>query len=399
MVSKSQLVVGLDAGSACTRCVIGALEQGTIRYLAHGSARSQGWSRSRIIDQEAVAQSMREAVQDAERGAGVHVEAVTLGVGGTSIRGMQARDVYGFGRPREVATGDLTYAVEMATEVALEHDRMVLHALPQDFTVDGRPGFRKPVKSTCSRLESNVHVITMSTQEHEMLVSAAHLAHLAVEETVFEPMAAAYAAVLPEERQRGVAVVDLGLDSTGVVVYDGDRLMLAANVAVTSDHLTRDVAVVFKVAYDDAERLKQEYGCAMLGLTSESSWIEVPSPEGREAREAKRADLNEILEARAAQLFGFVREEIVRSGMDRHLLEGIVLTGAGAMLPGMWDMAERKLDCPACHGMTKGFGDWPEELSGAEWVTAAGLSMYSAKLRMRTAPKPRARGLMGLLTK
>ena len=399
MASKVQLAVGLDAGSSRTRCVIGLLEGENIRCLSYGLAASSGWTKGRVSDQEAVANSMREAVQDAERGAGVSVESVTIGIGGSSIRGAQGRDVYGFGRPREIEPSDLAYAVEMACDVSLERDRMVLHALPQDFTLDGRPGFRKPVKSVCTRLEANVHLITASTQEHNAVVAAAHLAHLAVDETVFEPMAAAYACVLPEDRTRGIAVIDLGLDSTGLVIYDAERLVLAANVPVTSDHLTRDIAYMFKISYEDAECLKQEYGCAMLGLTAESSLIEVPSPESRGPREARRSELIEIIEARADQLFSYVRAEIQRAGMDRNLLEGVVLTGAGALLPGMWDMAERKLDCPACHGMAKGFGTWPDELNGPAWATAAGLSMYAAKLKLHRPPQRRAGGLMGLLTR
>lgn len=399
MAAKAQLAVGLDAGSSRTRCVICLLEGDSIRLLSYGLVSSQGWTRGRITDEEAVAHSIREAVHDAERGAGVTVEAVTMGFGGQSIKGAQGRDIYGFGRPREIEESDLKYAVELACEVSLERDRMVLHALPQDFTLDGRPGFRKPIKNVCTRLEANVHLITASIQEHHAAVAAAHLAHLAVEETVFEPMAAAYACVLPEERSRGVAVIDLGLDSTGLVIYDGDRCVLAANVPVTSDHLTRDIAYMFRISYEDAECLKQQYGCAMTGLTSESSLIEVPSPEGRGPREARRAELIEILEARAEQLFTYVRNEIQRSGMDHNLLEGVVLTGGGALLPGMWDMAERKLDCPAIHGMTKGIGDWPEELNGASWVTAAGLSMYSAKLKLHRPPQRRAGGLMGLITR
>ncbi|MEP6960692.1 MAG: cell division protein FtsA [Acidobacteriota bacterium] len=397
--AKSQLCVGLDAGSSRTRCVITVLEGDHLRAISYGLAPSMGWVKGRINDQEAVAHSIREAVHDAERGAGVSVEAITIGIGGSSIRGAQGRDVYGFGRPREIEAGDLAYAVEMASDVSLERDRMLLHVLPQDFTLDGRPGFRKPIRSVCTRLEANVHLITGSTQEHHALVAAAHTAHLAVEETVFEPLAASYACVMPDERMRGVAVVDLGLDSTGMVVYDGDRLVLAANVPVTSDHLTRDIAWMFKIAYEDAESLKQQYGCAIMGLSAESTLIEVPSPEGRAPREARRAELIEILEARADQLFTYVRTEIQRSGMDRNLLEGVILTGAGALLPGMWDMAERKLDCPACHGMAKGIGDWPDELASPTWATAAGLAMYSAKLKLRRPPQRRAGGLMGLITR
>jgi cell division protein FtsA len=320
-------------------------------------------------------------------------------MGGNSIRGAQSRGLYEFGYLHELAAEDLRYAVESACEVLLERDRMVLHALPQDFTLDGRAGFRKPVKGVCSRLEANVHLITASQQEHQALVAAAHLAHLEVEETVYEPMAAAYACLLPEERARGVAVIDLGMESTGVVVYDGDRLLLASGIPVSSDHLTRDVSYIFKIPYEDAESLKLEYGCAMSGLSAETTLIEIPSPEGRAPREARRSELVEVLEARAEQLFRFVRGEIQRSGMDRNLLEGVILTGAGAELPGMWDMAERQLDCQACYGITKGIGDWPAELNGPAWTTAAGLAMYAAKLKQRRPQPKRPGGLIGLVTR
>ena len=180
---------------------------------------------------------------------------------------------------------------------------------------------------------------------------------------MFEPMAAAYACLYPEERARGVALLDMGLHSTDLVVYDGDALLLASSIPVWADHLTRDIAAVFKVTYEDAECLKQQYGCALLGLTADSSLIEVPSPEGRPPREARRSELNEILEARAEELFLYVRAELQRVGMERNLLEGIVLTGGGALLNGMCDMAERVLELPGRQRLgRKGIGDWPEEL-------------------------------------
>jgi cell division protein FtsA len=397
MPSKTQLAVGLDAGSSRTRCVVCALEDDRLRYLSHGLAISAGWHKGRVTDQEAVTGSIQAAVADAERGGQIPVEAVTVGVGGPSIHGAQSRGLYEFGRPREIEQDDLEFAVEDAIQVRLERDRMVLHVLPQDFTLDGRAGHRKPLRGVCSRLESNVHIITTSVQEHQAVVTAVQAAHLAVEETVFEPMAAAYAALLPEERARGAVVIDLGLESTGLVIYDGDRLVLACNVPVTSDHLTRDIAYMFRIDYEDAECLKQQYGCAVLGLTPETTWIEVPSPEGRAPREARRVELIEVLEARADQLFGFVQGEIRRAGMERSLLEGAVLTGGGALLPGMWEMAERRLDCQACLGMAKGIADWPEELNTPVWTTAAGLAMYSAKLKLHQPPQRRPGGLMGLV--
>jgi cell division protein FtsA len=399
MALKTRLAVGLDAGSSRTRCIICALEGERIRYLGHGLAQGAGWAKGRVIDQEALAESLHEAVIDAERGAQVQVESVTIGVGGASIFGAQSRGVYEFGRPREIDGDDMAYAVKLAADVRLESDRILLHVLPQDFTLDGRAGFRKPNRGVCSRLEANVHVITGSYQEHQAVVAAAHLAGLIVEETVFEPMAAAYACLYQEERARGVALVDLGLDSTDLVIYHGDALLLAASIPIWSGHLTRDVATVFKVTHEDAECLKQEYGCALLGLTSDSSLIEVPSPEGRPSREARRSELNEILEARAEELFVYMRSELQRVGMERHLLEGVVLTGGGALLNGMCDMAERVLNCQAANGLTKGFRGWPEELQSPVWTTAAGLALYSGKLKVRRPPRRRPPGLLGWVSR
>ena len=398
-VQPLQLAVGLDAGSSRTRAVICALGGDEIRYLGHGLAVSAGWTKGRVTDQLAVAESMRAAVADAERGAQVSVESLTLGIGGADIHGAQSREPNEFGRPREVSHDDLVYAVELASDVQLSRDRMVLHVAPQDFTLDGRAGFRKPHRSVCSRLEANVYIVSASIQQHQALVSSAHLAHLAVEETVFEPMAAAYACARTEERARGVAVIDLGVDSTGMVVYEGEKLMLAANIPVTSDHMTRDIAKVFKVTYEDAEALKQQYGCAVRGLTSESTLIEVPSPEGRSSREAHRSDLIDTLEARAEQMFLYVREELDRVNMSRNLLEGVMLTGGGAQLTGMWDMAEKVLNCQACTGLAKGIADWPEELESPMWTTAAGLAMYSARLKLHRPQRHARRGLIGLVAR
>jgi cell division protein FtsA len=397
LAGNQQLAVGIDAGSLWTRCIICALDGEYLRYLGHGLAESAGWAKGRISDPGAVGASIRAAIMDAQRGAGVNVEAATLGIGGEHVYGAQSRGLYEFGRPREVSSEDLRYAAEIATEVHLEPGRMLLHVLPQDFVLDGRAGYRKPHRGICSRLEANVHLVTAALLEHHALVAAAHMAHLAVEETVFEPIAAAYACLLPEDRSSGVAVLDIGLHSAGLAIYDGEALQLARSLPVAGDHFTRDIATIFKLTYEDAECLKNEYGCAILGLTSDSTWIEVPSPEAKGPREARRGELVEILEARAEELFLYALGEIQRVGMDRKLLDGVVLTGGGSMLNGMCDMAERVLNCQAGSGLAKGIGDWPEALESPLWTTAAGLSMYSAKLKLHRPPQRRTGGLLGLI--
>jgi cell division protein FtsA len=404
MASKSQprYAAGVDAGSARTRCVICIVQDQRLRFLGAGSVPSQGWQRGRVADPDAISDSIHAAVNQAETRARVLIDSAVIGLGGLAIEAGQGHGLYEFGRPREIAPADLVYAVEQASRIRLEDDSMLVHVLPQDFTVDGRAGYRYPSRVTAARLEANVLLITTSEQEHECVVSAAHRAHLSVEDTVFESVAAAYACILPAERERGAAVIDLGMHSTGLVVYDADAAAGAASLPISSDHLTRDLVVGLQrmhgvpVSYEDAEMLKREYGCAMLGLTADNTLIDVPSSDGRGSREISRRQLNEILEARAEEIFLHAREEIRRSGMDHSLMEGVFLTGGGARLPGMLDMAEKILNCHAQFGLTAGILDWPRNFQDPAWTVAAGLSMYSARLKLQHSERRKPPGLLGL---
>ncbi|HEX4750714.1 MAG TPA: cell division protein FtsA [Bryobacteraceae bacterium] len=397
MSSKTKFAVGLDLGSTSTRVVICALAEDTLRFLGYGVAPVQAWNRSRIADQEALAQSIRFALHEAELRAQVSPESAVIGVGG-SVSGVNSRGLYEFGRRREIEPDDLRYAVELGARVRLEDDRQVLQICPQDFTLDGRAGYRNPKGILCARLEANIHVVTASIQDHQALIAAVHQSHLAVEESIFEGIAAAYAAVLPEDRARGVVVIDIGAQSTHMAVYDGDALLLATALPVGGDHLTRDVSWLLKVNYEDAESLKREYG-SLNGQVSDHSLIEIPSAEGRGMREASRRQLNEILEARVEEIFERVYAEVLRVGMERSLLEGAILTGGGAMLPGMCDVAERVLNCQARNGLAIGIDRWPQELDSPLWTTAAGLAMYSGRLRLKREWKRTSAGLAGVLAR
>jgi cell division protein FtsA len=253
--SKTKLAVGLDLGSSSTRVVICALEDFTTRFLGYGEAPVQAWTKARLGDQEALAESVRVALNEAEKKAQASPDSALIGVGGC-VAGVNSRGVYEFGRRREIEPEDLKYAVELAARVRLEEDREILQICPQDFTLDGRAGYRNPKGILGARLEANILVVTVSLHEHQAIVSAVHRSHLAVEESVFEGVAAAYASVLPEDRARGAVVVDVGAQSTEVVIYDGESLLLATSIPIGAEHFTRDVARLFKVNVDFAERLE-----------------------------------------------------------------------------------------------------------------------------------------------
>ena len=396
---KELLAAGVDAGSGRTRCVILAVEDERVRYLGHGEHVARGWLKGKLADQQSVAESVRWAVRAAEQAAQSPVESAVIGLGGPGVVGGAARWPYEFGRPRKLDTADLEYAIRRASRVQMEEDRLLLQVFPQDFTVDGRAGFRNPKGMTAELLEAHVHLVTASVQEHQCLVNALHSASLGVEETVFEPMAAAYAALRWEERRQGVVLLDIGMQSTDIVVYHGDSLLCTTSIPIGGEQFTNDVAYGLTVAPEEAEQLKVQVGCAMVDMTSAKSIIEIPSPEGRPPREAKRRELSLILQVRAEELFEKVREAIDDCGMTQQLLQGALLTGGGSRLPGLLELAEHVLGCPVRSAVVDadGIADLPEALEDPAWTTATGLAMYSARIRLRKESTKRAPGFLGLV--
>lgn len=402
MSTKSIFATGVDAGSTQTRCVISLLEDRRLRLVGYGSVPSQGWSKSRIADQQAVSDCVLAAVEEAEAMAQTAIETVVAGMGGLTARGANCRGRMDFGRPREIEQRDINRAMDRAMHIQLQEDRMVLQLLPQDFVVDDHPGFHDPRKMMAAVIEANAHLVTISTQEHNNLIGAINRAHLSVDETVYEAIAGCYASVLPSDRREGVALIDIGAHSTEMVCYYGESAQLATSLKICGDHFSRDLAHAFRIPLESAVIVKHEFGGAVSYGTAENSTVELPVTEGHgrnghdsAAREAPRKFVNEILESRTVELFEMVRAELERAGMQRALSSGLVISGGGALLPGICDVAERVLDCPARIGLAQGFLDWPDELNDPAWTTAAGLSMYAARLRSQVDLERQSVGMLG----
>jgi len=395
MAGKPIIAAGLDVGSSQTRLVVCALEKNRMRLIGCGVVPSQGWVKGKIFDQAAVTESILVALSEAESTAGTTIESVVVGMGGPTVRGANSRGVLEMGYMREIEQRDINRAVDRATRVQLQEDRMLLQIFPQDFVVDDHPGHRNPVRMDAARLESNVHLLMCSVQEHNALVTAVNHAHLTVDETVFEGLAAAYAAVLPEYRKQGIAVVDIGSQSTELVVYYGDAMYLACHVKISGDHFTRDLAQGLCLSFEDAEIVKREYGSALASSSAANALVDLPTPESREYRHAERRFVNEILQARAEELFRFVRSELVRVGMEHALIGGVFLTGGASRLPELLDVADSVLQCQARFGLPVGIRHWPESMDHPEWSVAAGLAMYSGKLKSQEQRV--SRGILGKL--
>ena len=289
MAVKPIYAAGLDAGSRQTRLVICVLENGRIRFARGGRRRVAGMGRraaSPISRRSANPSPPRCARPKPRRR--VRSQSVVVGMGGPTVRGANGRGVLELGYVQEIQQTDVNRVIDRASRVQLMEDRMVLQLFPQDFVVDDHPGHRDPRKMLASRLEINVHLVTASMQEHNAIIGAVNAAHLAVEETVFEALAACYAAVLPENRREGIAVVDIGAQSTELVVYYGDAMHLASTVRICGDHFTRDLAQGLCLSFEDAELVKMEFGCAVSKATARRmSWWSCPRR--RTASRAKRS--------------------------------------------------------------------------------------------------------------
>jgi cell division protein FtsA len=246
-----------------------------------------------------------------------------------------------------------------------------------------------------SRMEINVHLVTSSFQEHNTIIGAVNQAHLNVEETVFEALAASYASVLPEHRREGIAVVDIGAQSTELVVYYGDSMQLASGVRICGDHFTRDLAQGLCLTFEEAERVKLEFGGALDSVVADNVTVELPTQENREPRTVSRKVVASILAARTKELFKYVRAEFARVGMERALIGGVFLTGGAALLPDLCDAGEKVLECQTRFGLPAGVLDWPEDMADPSWSTVAGLAMYSAKLKAQAEQERQAVGLLG----
>jgi len=375
--------------------VIAMLEGERFRFLGYGSVPSTGWSKSRISDPQAVSDCILAAVEQAEAMAQTAIETVVVGVGGLSVRGANSRGKWDLGRPREVTQKDINRAMDRAMRVQMQEDRMLLQVLPQDFVVDDHPGFHDPRGMLGSVLEVNAHLLTASVQEHNNLVGAVNRAHLAVDETIYEAMAACYASVLPEDRRDGVAVIDIGQQSTELVCFYGEAGQLATSLKICGDHFSRDLAHALRIPIESAAIVKEQFGSAVSMGTAENSVVEIPLVEGRDARDVPRRLINEILESRTVELFEMVRGELARFGMQSALSNGLVICGGGALLSGICDVAERVMNCPARIGLAQGILDWPEELNDPSWTTVAGLSMYSARLRSQVDLEKQSVGVLG----
>ncbi len=354
-----------------------------MKFLGFGEAESRGWRKGAIINLDAAVASIRKAVEEAEKAASLPIERAVLGLGAGMVKGVNSRGgITISSRQREIQREDVRRAIEEARRIHLPAGRVVLHVVPQEYLLDSLNGIRDPVGMLGGRLEVNVHVITSAAAAMQSLISAANRAGLEVEETVHEGLAAAEAVVGSDERELGVVVADIGAGSTDVVVYRQGCLEHSCSIPVGGDHFTNDIAVGLRTPIPEAEKIKLSFGVAMIVLAGESVFIEVPSVGDRPSRMVPQQKLAQILEPRAQELLGLIRDELAHAGLEGQVGGGIVFAGGGARLSGLCDLAEQVLDMSARIGLPPRLDGLPESISEPAYTTVMGLLFYAQRLRL-----------------
>ena len=382
MPRKQDYLVGLDLGACRTRCVVAIEEDSRLRFIAHGDAPSSGWERGMISDQDPVLASVEKAIDEAERNGGMLVEAAVVGVGGPHVKSNISHAAYNLNSwEKEIERKHVDEAVKRASQAPLSEDRVVLQAVPVEFSVDQQPGKRNPLGMPGQRLDAHVQVISALAQAHDSIRAVVNRAGVVVEETVSEAFAASYAVLEEQERDMGVAVVDMGAGSLDIAVYIDNDLRRVSGLGVAGEHFAADVSNVLRTPREEAQRLLEQYGSVLPEQTPPNVMIEVPGLNGGFHSEPRRL-LNEILEARAEEVFELIRDDLERGGFGGRLVGGVVLTGGLACLAGACDLGERILDANTRIGLPPRFEDLPDGLDHPGWSTCIGLVLYAQRLRL-----------------
>jgi cell division protein FtsA len=383
-LARRRAVAVLDLGTSKVLAGVGVFDgDAGVRVTGVGQAASRGLRRGVVVDLDLTAEAIVQAVERAQRMAGERVTAVLLGISGGQVTSLNSRGTVVIPHGDEIRDEDVERVLQAARAVSIPSDHEVVHVVPRHFVVDGYEGVRDPVGMAGRRLEVETHIVACPVSVLQNAWRAVDRAGIAVADLALNGLAAAEAVLLPEERELGVALADVGGGATDVVVFRDGGPVYSAVLPLGGDHITADVAVCLRTSHGQAEALKVEHGVALPELADEGAVVEVApvaadgGGEGERRRVPARV-LAEIIEARLEELLRAVGEVLRRSGHARALPAGLVLTGGTARLRGVGPLAMRLLDLPTRTGVPHDCGGMEDLLGTPSHAAAVGLLRLAA---------------------
>lgn len=377
-MAKQEFLVGLDIGTTKICAIVGQITETGIDIVGIGTRPSTGLRKGAVINIESTVEGIQRAIEEAELMAGSEITQAYIGVAGNHVRSFNSSGVVSV-KNKEIDADDIERVIDAAKAIAIPADRQVIHLIPQDFIIDGQDGIKEPVGMNGVRLEGKIHIITGSASSTQNLVKCANRAGISVNELVLEPIASAEAVLSDDEKELGVAIVDIGGGTSDICIYVGGALVHTGVINIGGNHITNDIAVGLRTPQTEAEKIKIRHGCCMKELIAPEETIEVPGVGGRQPRIVARRLLAEIIEPRTEEMFHLIKAEIEKTGYTDLVGSGVVLTGGCSLLEGMPELAEMVFDMPVKRGYPYGMGGMRDIVNSPRFATGVGLLKYAAK--------------------
>lgn len=383
----TNIIVGLDIGTSYIRAVIGEVDDdGGVEIIGVAKKSSTGLRNGVIVNIEATIECIKQAIEEAEQKAGYEVISCVTGIGGVQIEGLNSKGLVAVSsrgkNNREINQSDVDRVLEAANAIQIPMDRKMLHVIPQDYIVDGIPGYKDPIHMIAVRLEAEVHIVTASRTAIQNITQCVERAGYQLDRVMLKTLACTQAVVGEDERELGSILIDLGGGTTDVLVILKDAPICTASISVGGNLVTNDISIVKGISTATAEKLKIESGCCWMPLAMEKNdEVLIPGLAGREPEQTNRAELCGIIQPRMEEIFTMVRNEVIHRTNVMQLSGSVILTGGGAQIEGAVELAEKVFGTSSVRiGVPANFGGIEEEYRTAEYATAVGLVIANKNL-------------------
>ncbi|MDP3800282.1 MAG: cell division protein FtsA [bacterium] len=394
-MAREHIITALDLGSHKIR--VGTLLVGEdLKVIGFGESLSRGIRRGQIIDSKEAIESIREAVEIASKSGNVKITRLSVGLSGPHFKLMNSHGSIAVSRADgEISVDDVNRVLDSARTIPLPSNREIIHTIPVSYTIDGIDKAKDPLGMKGVRLEVDSILVLGSTPVLRSVRKAIHDAGLELENIVYSPLAVSRAVLTKKQRELGVAVVDIGVGTTGVSIWEESELKHAGVVPMGSGSITNDMAVGLKVAHEVSERIKLEHACCVSSNVSRREQIILADWTNNDAVIPKW-ELARIVEPRVSEIFELINDEIKKSGKP-NLPAGVVLTGGGVKMDGLMELARKKLKLNIEIGRAREIKTDFSELFSPETATLAGILLYENdnELIKKDRPKTTMESLPG----
>jgi cell division protein FtsA len=380
MFNSPPIIVGLEIGTSKVAAVVGEVNQaGALNLIGLGQCASRGVRKGEVVDPVQAADDVRAAIVEAEQQADVEIRSVYLGVTGAHIQGLTNRGVHQIvSADRDITEEDVQQVIQNARAVAIPSSNSILHAMRQDFTVDGVAGVANPVRMLGSRLEVDVHVVHGHENRMKTAIRVVENLQLQVEGVAFNGLASALSTLTSEDKEMGALVIDLGGGVTEYVVYSEGLVKHTGVLAVGGDHITNDLAYGLKVPMGRAENLKLERGSALVQPELKGQSLNLETEHGLHMRTIPLDHLNTIMAVRVEEILQLIEAELAQAGLLDYLRRGVFLCGGGARIPNLQALAEQVFQLPVGIGRAGSISGIKSTLDQPEFATAIGLVKFGS---------------------